>query len=122
QALPLSAGTPQGFTWLWKDRIAFGKLALLEGDPELGKSLIALDLCARLSTGRAMPDGSPGREPCNVIVLNGEDDPADTTRPRLAGLGADLERVFIVASDDSDTPVRLPDDFEPLDDLLTQTR
>src|ERR1700733_7024939 len=50
-------------TWLWPNVIPEGKLVILDGDPDVGKSLIALDLCARLSTGRAFPDGgpSPGR-------------------------------------------------------------
>ena len=30
--------------WLWDKRILHGKLTLLDGDPDLGKSLIALDL------------------------------------------------------------------------------
>src|SRR5262249_172381 len=43
--------------WLWPGRLALGKLAMLDGDPGMGKSLLALDLCARLSTGRPLPDG-----------------------------------------------------------------
>jgi hypothetical protein len=35
-------------SWLWPGRLAAGNLALLEGDPGLGKSLLTLDLCARL--------------------------------------------------------------------------
>jgi hypothetical protein len=35
--------------WLWPGRLGLRKLAILNGDPELGKSLITLDLCARLS-------------------------------------------------------------------------
>src|SRR5205807_2970919 len=46
-------------SWLWPERIGFGKLLFLDGDPDLGKSLIALGLCARLSTGRPFPGGSP---------------------------------------------------------------
>ena len=33
--------------WLWDKRILRGKLTLLDGDPDLGKSLITLDLAAR---------------------------------------------------------------------------
>src|SRR5205085_693544 len=44
--------------WMWPGRLALGKLAILEGDPGLGKSFLALDLCARLSTGQPWPDGS----------------------------------------------------------------
>jgi hypothetical protein len=47
--------------WLWPGWLALGKLALLDGDPGLGKSLVALDLSARLSTGRARPRHHPQR-------------------------------------------------------------
>jgi hypothetical protein len=46
--------------WLWPGYIPAGKLTLLDGDPGLGKSLISIDLAARLSTGRPLPDGSGG--------------------------------------------------------------
>lgn len=45
---------------LWPGRLALGKLAMLDGDPGLGKSLVTLDLCARLSKGRTLPDGAAG--------------------------------------------------------------
>ncbi len=46
----------EAIRWLWPGRIPLGKLTLLDGDPGLGKSLVTLDLVARLTTGRAMPD------------------------------------------------------------------
>ena len=46
--------------WLWEKRILRGKLTLLDADPGLGKSLITLDLAARITTGQPMPDGTPG--------------------------------------------------------------
>ena len=69
--------------WLWPKRLASGMLAMLDGDPGMGKSLLTLDLCARLTTGRPWPDGTPSPEPASVIVLNGEDGAADVIRPRL---------------------------------------
>src|SRR5881227_1267701 len=89
--------TARPVTWLWPGRLALGKLNILDGDPGLGKSLVALDLCARLSTGRPFPDGGPGPGVGNALVLNGEDGAEDTVRPRLQALGADLERVFVLA-------------------------
>ncbi|MFL5512897.1 MAG: AAA family ATPase, partial [Gemmatimonadales bacterium] len=83
-------------SWLWPGRLPLGKLAVLEGDPGLGKSLVTLDLCARLSRGLPFPDGSAGPGPCCSLVLNAEDGEADTIRPRLAALGADLARVFVL--------------------------
>src|SRR5437762_3142182 len=93
---PISQLTPRPVSWLWPGRLALGKLAILDGDPGLGKSLLALDLCARLSTGRPMPDGSAGPGVCNSLILNAEAGAADTIRPRLQALGADLERVFVL--------------------------
>src|SRR5471032_132152 len=96
---PASLLTPAPIEWLWPGRLALGKLAILDGDPGLGKSLIAIDLCARLSTGRAFPDGAATGGAAGAIVLNGEDSAADTIRPRLAALGADLQRVFVPHED-----------------------
>jgi hypothetical protein len=52
EACAISQVPAQTVTWLWKRRLAFGKLAMLDGDPDMGKSLVTLDLSARLTTGR----------------------------------------------------------------------
>src|SRR5688572_7336329 len=100
----------ESVSWLWPGRIPLGKLVLLDGDPDLGKSLISLDLCARLSTGRPFPDGQPGTGPANALVLSAEDSAADTIVPRLSGLGADLTRVAVWQRDrdDEDWPWQFP--------------
>lgn len=41
--------------WLWHKRIPVGKVTLLCGDPGLGKSLVALDVAARVTTGAQFP-------------------------------------------------------------------
>ncbi|HUE14489.1 MAG TPA: AAA family ATPase [Planctomycetaceae bacterium] len=111
-------------TWLWPNVIPEGKLVILDGDPDVGKSLIALDLCARLSTGRAFPDGGPSPGPANALVLSAEDKASDTIVPRLKHLGADLGRVAVWqrASDDEPWPWRLPTDNALLDDALGRLR
>src|SRR5438477_12129013 len=93
---PASEIVARPVAWLWPGRLALGKLAMLDGDPGVGKSLVTLDLCARLSTGQPFPDGSSGPGPCNSLVLDAEDDGEDTVRPRLQALGADLDRVFVL--------------------------
>lgn len=114
---------PESVSWLWPGRLGLGKVAMLDGDPGLGKSLLALDLCARLSTGRPMPDGSSGPGIGNALVLNAEDGPQDTTRPRLQSLGADLERVFVLRpTGDMSLPLRLPLQTKLLDAALTRTQ
>lgn len=90
---------PEGVRWLWPERIAVGKLTLLAGDPGLGKSFVTLDMAARVSTGAGWPDdhGQPC-EPGGVVLLNAEDDAADTIRPRLDAAGADVSRVVALES------------------------
>jgi len=46
----------EALEWLWPGRIPLGKLSLLAGDPGLGKSLVSLDMAARVSRGGAWPD------------------------------------------------------------------
>ena len=110
-------------SWLWPLRLPLGKPVILDGDPDLGKSLLTLDLCARLSTGRPFPDGQPGPGPANALVLSAEDAAHDTIVPRLLRLGADVRRVFVwQRGDDAEPwPWRFPADAGRLDDALRQT-
>ncbi len=93
--ISLSDVKPESVSWLWPGRIPFGKLTVLDGDPGLGKSTLTLDLAARLTTGRPLPDGA-SCEPASVVLLSAEDGLADTIRPRLDAAGADTSRVFAV--------------------------
>lgn len=117
QVFPLDQVAPRPIPWLWPMRLALGKLAMLDGDPGMGKSLLTLDLCARLTTGRPFPDEAPSPGPANALILNAEDSPEDTLVPRLQALGADLARVYFAESDEEKAGglLGLPrdlDDFE----------
>src|SRR3989440_5062656 len=85
---PLSDFKTEPLHWLWPGHILRGKLTILEGDPGLGKSLFALDLASRVTTGRPMPDGSPGIKG-NVILIAPEDRPPDVIKPRVEAAGGD---------------------------------
>jgi archaellum biogenesis ATPase FlaH len=105
----LASCSPEPLRWLWPGRIPLGKVTLIAGDPGLGKSFITLDLAARVSSGAAMPDGSSSDAgKGEALLLNAEDDPADTLAPRLRAMGADLSDVHFVARvramDGSDHP------------------
>ncbi|MDR0476089.1 MAG: AAA family ATPase [Treponema sp.] len=92
---PFSEIVAVAITWLWLFKIAIGKFTLFAGDPGLGKSQGTLDIAARASLGKPFPDGSP----CplgDTIILTSEDDPADTIRPRLDALEADVKRIHIL--------------------------
>jgi hypothetical protein len=114
--------------WLWEGRIPLGAITLLDGDPGLGKSLLTIDLAARVSTGREMPDGTPGVDG-GVVLLSAEDDLAATVRPRLAVAWADLERVellrganvYVTATGQTlQRPLLLPLDIPRLEEMIQQ--
>lgn len=93
----LSRVAPRGMAWLWPSRVPLGKVTLLVGDPGRGKSLLALDMAARVSRGAPWPDAESGSAPLgSTILLSAEDDTADTIRPRLDALGGDPSRVCVV--------------------------
>src|SRR5215207_684736 len=86
---------PKDVEWLWNGRIPKGKITMFDGDPDVGKTVITMDLAARLSTGRTFPDGAPC-EVGNVLIVNLEDAKDDTIVPRLMAHGADLSKISIL--------------------------
>lgn len=119
--LTLADVQPKELRWLWPGYLLAGKLNGLVGDPDKGKSLLTLDIAARVTRGWAMPlaeDDAPKQAergvvnpPGDVILLCAEDDPADTIVPRLQAAGADLHRVHLLtdyptgATDEQGQPV-----------------
>ena len=102
--------------WLWQLRVSLGKLTLLVGDPEQGKSFLTLDMAARVTRGRAWPDQPKQRAPRgSVIVLSAEDHSDDTIVPRLKKAGANLDKCVILkasrAADGLVRPVSLDRDL-----------
>jgi putative DNA primase/helicase len=81
--------------WLWRGRIARGKVTLIAGHPGLGKSQAGLSIGAIVSAAAMWPLGGEHAERGSVVILSAEDDAADTIRPRLEAAGADISRVHI---------------------------
>jgi hypothetical protein len=93
----LDSVQPEPVEWVWERRTARGKLTLLAGDPGIGKTQIANDIAARVTTGGAWPDG--GRAPVGrCLILSADDGVADTIRPRLEAAGADLTKVEVLTA------------------------
>jgi hypothetical protein len=103
----LSTVRPERVEWLWPGRIPLGKLTILDGDPGLGKSVLSLDLAARMSRGLPMPDDAPGRQG-GVVLLSAEDGLEDTIVPRLEAAGADRSRILALESVGMGTDRHLP--------------
>ncbi len=55
----LSTFTPsQSVGWLWDRRLPLAGITLLDGDHACGKTLLALQIAAAVSSGTPMPDGT----------------------------------------------------------------
>lgn len=118
----------QKLSWLWTGRIPLGKLTLFSGDPGLGKSLVTLDIAARVTCKTAWPDGAPNDKSGSVVILSSEDDAADTIRPRLEAANADITRIHVLEmvrrqKQDGGTCVdqfNLQDDMTALQDAIVK--
>lgn len=92
--------TTRRVEWLWPDRIPIGKLTTFAGWGGLGKSFVTMDLAARVSRGGEIPGGNGECfQQAGVLILNTEDDPDDTSVPRLVEAEADLTRVGFAKSE-----------------------
>jgi putative DNA primase/helicase len=104
--------------WLWRGWIARRKLHILAGHPGEGKTTIALDMAAKITTGGTMPDGSTAPTG-TVLFYTAEDGLADTIKPRFEAAGGDSSRlVFVSAAYERGKPR----DFDPATDLLALQR
>lgn len=113
--------------WLMPSYIPAGAITVFDGNPGTGKSQTTCDMSARVSVGNCMPPkhAPPGTNPPRgVLMLNAEDDPARTIRPRLEAAGADLARVHFLRSMASvcgdERPVSLPSDLPAIEAAIRQ--
>ena len=115
---------PTEVSWLWPGRIALGRITVLAGDAGGGKSFLCCDIAARISSGMPWVEDCPCPQ-ADVVIMNAEDDPSDTIRPRLEAMRADLNRVHLLegqvrtgASGDKQTvPISLKD-IETIEETL----
>lgn len=105
--------------WLWRDRIAQGKVTALAGRPKIGKGLLYSHLAAAVSRGEL--DGDLN-QPGHVLIVTTEDAPGDTLKPRLQAAGADLDRVsfFQMGSPEEPGVFRVPQDVDALGRVLVR--
>jgi hypothetical protein len=113
----MSEVIPKKKEWYWHLRIPRGELTMVDGDPGNAKSTMALDLAARTSTGRKMPDGTEGSFG-GVILVVGEDSIEKTVWQRLHVAKADKRRIVVLKKD----LIRLPDDLEMIRIVAAQIK
>jgi hypothetical protein len=122
----LSDVEPEKVKWIWRGRIPRGKLTLIPGDPEQGKSTVAFDIAARCSRGKKMPGALKPHEPMSVILMTAEDGLGDTVVPRLLAAGADLQRIHAIVArkhdDEYEAPLSFPEDIDVLREEIQRTK
>ena len=87
---------PEHVEWLVDQSFPLGMLAVIGGQPGLGKSQISINLAAGVTTGKNLPGTGAFSNLGSVIILANEDDASRTIRPRLDAAGADISKVHIV--------------------------
>ena len=123
---------PETVRWWWKDWLPVGKVVVLDGDPGLGKSGLTLEIAARITTGRPMPDGSTGdvAGPATVLLCAHEDGLADTIIPRFLSMGGhpsrlhyldDVTEKTVDGAQERRVPFTVPDHLEELRAYIADT-
>lgn len=101
-------------SWLIDQWLPMGKLTLLAGAGGTGKTTLALGIAAAITSGGMLPNNQKYLGRSNVLIWSSEDDPEDILMPRLAAMGADLDKVFILKGAREDGHERI---FNPATDL-----
>jgi putative DNA primase/helicase len=78
--------------WLWKGRIANSEINLIVGKPGQGKSLITLDIAARLSNGSQLPFSGEKGNPTRSAIFCPEDN-MKLVASRLTVAGANRKNI-----------------------------
>lgn len=93
----LSSVEPRQLKWFWKDRIPQGKLTIIAGNPNVGKSWFSLWIAAQVTQGAPWPDcPTYNIDKGRVLILANEDSVSDTIVPRLLAAGADTSLVEVI--------------------------
>lgn len=82
--------------WLWYPFIATGKVTLLEGNFDEGKTAIILNLIAELSKGGNMPDGKPIEMPQRAVYQSTNTGLPIAIKVALEKYGADCKNVACI--------------------------
>ena len=109
-------GLPE-LCWLWPGWIPYGLLSLLVAVPGTGKSYLGLDLCRRLISGTAFPDGMRITDPGAALYVDAENTP-QIMRQRLADWTREQRRGLYYLRPDPDRLMLNLSEYEDRDLLL----
>ena len=115
--------------FLYEPYFLRGKLNIMQGDPNDGKSYMSLKIVADLSRGNPWPGETTCREPENSLIITSEDGYGDTVKKRLRKLGADMDRVGTLKLEGTGEEARIakrvlidPDGLKKMAGAMAETR
>ena len=108
-----SSMAPEPIDWIWNGWLAAGKLHILAGSPGTGKTSLAIEMAAIITTGATWPDGAEA-DIGDVLIWSGEDGIRDSLLPRLLACKADTHRVRFVGDVNDENGDRA---FDPATDM-----
>ncbi|HEX3456963.1 MAG TPA: bifunctional DNA primase/polymerase [Candidatus Baltobacteraceae bacterium] len=94
--VPTSQIAPVETRYVVEPYVPRGEATWLEGLTKTGKTMVAIDLIARLTRGDVLPPTSARIERGRAVILTCEDSAERTIVPRLIAAEADLDRVTII--------------------------
>jgi hypothetical protein len=86
----------EAIEYLWEPYLAKKMLSLISGPRGSGKTHLALDLCARVTTGKLMPGEAQGRLPADVAYFFNDAMPPSLLKTWFTEAGGDLTRFHLV--------------------------
>lgn len=92
--VPLAEFEPEKVKWYWPNYLAASVITVLDGDPGIGKSFLAMHVATQFSVGGSLPRQDK-LKPSKVIYATMEDDPNFTIRPRIDAMGGNPENIFV---------------------------
>ncbi len=123
--LRCSEHQPSDLEPMWQGMIYLGEATMLYGAKGRGKSTIANDIIACVTTGRPFPceRETATRSPRSVVILTAEDHPTKVIIPQLIAAGAEMRNVFLIPSatlglDKRPTSIDLAVDLHQVEECL----
>lgn len=110
--------------WLWTNRIAFGMLNAIIGNPGEGKSTLAMEIAACGSRGDE-PFTNSKRTPFVTLYMSNENDHAITSKPRFLAMGGCEANIFAlerIKNPDGTTRSVTLDDIAVIEKAIRQTK
>ena len=111
----LSTYQPREVDWIWEPYIPRSMITIFEGDPNIGKSYLAMHVAAIMTTGGKLPTNQH-LDTEYVYFLSAEDIPEITVRPRIEAMGGDAKKIYF-----PDRPFTFTDEcLDALDQHLSE--